>query len=81
MVNTSKLIHWWICLCSSVALSGGSGCVQAPVTGRNPEDKEREEAETEREEAEGHREPQAPGQRARGPAEPCVRGWAFSKAR
>ena len=69
------------CLHSFVALSRGPGCLQAPLTGRDPEDKEREEAEAEREEAEGHREPQAPGQRARGPAESCVCCRTVSKAR
>lgn len=66
---------------SAVAVPGGSGCVQAPLTGGDPEDKEREEAEAEREEAEGDGEPEAPGQRARGAAEPRVRSGSLAEAR
>lgn len=65
----------------AVAVPRGSGCVQAPLTGGDPEDKEREEAEAEREEAEGDGEPEAPGQCACGAAEPCVRRGSLAEAR
>ena len=64
-----------------VALPRGPRCVQAPVTGGDPKDKERKEAETEREEAEGDRKPKAPGQCPSGAEKPGVRGRALAATR
>ncbi len=64
-----------------VAVSRGPRGIQASVTGGDPKDKEREEAETEREEAEGDRKPQAPGQRQSGPEKSGVCGGALAATR
>lgn len=64
-----------------VAVPRGPRCVQAAVTGGDPKDKEREEAETEREKAEGDRKPQASGQCQSGPEKPGVCGGTLAATR
>lgn len=65
-------------ICSCVAVSRRPRCIQAAVTGGDPKDKEREEAETEWEEAEGDRKPQASGQCQSGPEKLGVCGGALA---
>lgn len=69
------------CLWFCTALSRGPRCIQASVTGGDPKDKEREEAETEWEEAEGDRKPQAPGQCQSGSEKPGVCGGTLAATR
>lgn len=68
-------------MCFCVAVPRGPRCIQASVTGGDPKDKEREEAETEREEAEGDRKSQTSGQCQSGPEKPGVRGGALAATR
>lgn len=81
---THKRQEWWISpsfLCFSAAVPRGPRCVQAALTGRDPEDKERKEAETERKEAESDRKPKASGQCPSSPEKPSVCGWALTATR
>lgn len=68
-------------MCAFVAVPRGPRCIQASVTGRDPKDKERKEAETEREKAEGDRKPQASGQRQSGPEKLGVCGGTLAATR
>lgn len=70
---------WFFFFC--LAVPRGPRCVQASVTGGDPKDKERKEAETEREEAEGDRKPEASGQCQSGPEKPGVCGGALAATR